>query len=113
MKSVYIAGSFKNLDKTKVISGLLSKEDIKNDYSKPNDERGIDGCLKRIEDNDILLVNNPDGTVGKSVVFDLGYAMALKKEIYSLGEISDPPISHLTKGVISKEDLITKVKNEN
>jgi len=106
MRSIYIAGSFKNLEKTKKISEMLSKKKIANDYSKPGDLKGIDGCLERIQDNDIVLVNNPDEVIGKSVAFDIGYALALGKDVFSIQPINDPPISHLIKGSMTIEQLI-------
>ena len=72
---------------------------------EPESSKGIQGCLEQIKNADITYVINPDGYVGKSVSVDIGYAMALGREIYSLAPITDPPLGHLISGVASVEEI--------
>lgn len=71
------------------------------------------GCLNYIEEADIIYIINPDGYIGKSVSVDIGFALALKRKIFSMKEITDPPISELINGVISTQDLIQTIHNLN
>lgn len=109
MKKIYIAGSFKNLETSLTIARTLTKADIPNSLSKPNDPDGIKGCFRRIDEADVLYVVNPEGNIGKSVSLDIGYALAKGKEVYSLRPIGDPPIANLINKSLSVEELTAKI----
>lgn len=111
MKQVYLCGSFKQLPTTEAIAVKLQRANITTAYSKPGDPKGIDGCLTRIDESEVIFVVNPDGNVGKSVALDIGYALAKNKIVYSLTVVEDPPVSHLIAGVCSPEDLIGALKD--
>lgn len=80
--------------------------------SKKMDSRGIQGCLNRIDDADVVYVVNPEGYVGKSACIDIGYARAKNKPTYVLYPVDDPPIMDLICGVLSPEALIDLLKRD-
>ena len=108
-KSVYIAGSFKNLEKMQVIQKILVDAGIKTTISDPLQSNGIDGCLQRIREADITYILNFDGYVGKSVAMDIGYALGLGKSVYALEVIEDPDITHLLTQVATPEKVIREL----
>lgn len=84
----------------------LKEKNIKYETSKKVNSRGILGCLKKVDDAEIVYVVNPQGYIGKSVSFDLGYAYAKNKSIFVMNPVDDPPIMNLTNGVLSPKALI-------
>jgi len=105
-KTIYIAGSFKYLDKMQVVKQQLLSAGIKTTISDPEQSDGIDGCLLRIREADVTYILNFGGYVGKSVAMDIGYALGLGKPVYALEPIEDPEITHLLTRVVSPEQLI-------
>jgi hypothetical protein len=61
--------------------------------------------LDKIEKADIIYVINPAGSVGSSVLFEIGYAFAKGKEVYSLEPIQDYAIMGLIKQTVSPDVL--------
>jgi hypothetical protein len=110
MKRLYICGSFKFLREIEELECKLKERKIEYETSKKMNNRGILGCLKKIDDADIIYVVNPQGYVGKSVSVDLGYAYAKSKSIYVMNIVDDPPIMNLTSGVLSPKALIELLK---
>lgn len=92
-KTIYVCGSFKDLEHSKSVASSLRALGATVLLSEPGDPEGIAGCLARIERADVIYVSNPRGDVGKSVSFDVGYALAKRKPVFSMSPIADPPIS--------------------
>ena len=111
MKQVYVCGSFRFMDKIEELEMMLKKENVEFLVSKNMDVRGILGCLKKIDQADVVYVVNPGGYVGKSVSVDIGYAYARNKPIYVMHPIEDPPVMNLVSAVLSFEELIHLVKH--
>lgn len=105
-KRVYIAGSFKNLDRMKKVRDDMINAGIETIMSEPQQVNGIDGCLERIRKADIIYILNYGGYVGKSVAMDIGYALALEKPIYAIEPIKDPDITHFLMQVVSPEYMV-------
>ena len=103
---VYIAGSFKYLDKMQAVKARLIEQGVETLISDPELAQGIEGCLARIRQADIVYILNYGGYVGKSVALDIGYALAKEKTIYALEPIDDPDITHLIDGVFNAEQLM-------
>ncbi|CAH1546035.1 Nucleotide pyrophosphohydrolase [Vibrio rotiferianus] len=108
-KSVYVAGSFKNLDKMQAIRESLISAGIETTISEPLQVSGIDGCLQRISEADITYILNFGGYVGKSVAMDIGYALGLGKPVYALEPIEDPDITHLLTRVVMPDEVIAEL----
>ncbi|TOE59051.1 nucleotide pyrophosphohydrolase [Vibrio parahaemolyticus] len=108
-KSVYIAGSFKNLEKMQAIRATLVNVGIETTISEPLQANGIDGCLQRIREAEITYILNFGGYVGKSVAMDIGYALGLGKPVYALEPIEDPGITHLLTRVVTPDDVIAEL----
>ena len=106
MKRLYVCGSFKFLQEMKGLERKLKDENIQFQVSKKMDSRGILGCLKKIDDADVVYIVNPEGYIGKSVSVDLGYAYAKNKSIYVMHQVDDPPAMDLVDGVLSPKALI-------
>lgn len=106
MKRLYVCGSFKFLHEIEELERKLKEKNIKYETSKKVNSRGILGCLKKVDDAEIVYVVNPQGYIGKSVSFDLGYAYAKNKSIFVMNPVDDPPIMNLTNGVLSPKALI-------
>jgi len=111
MKRVYVCGSFRFMDKIEELEMMLKKENVEFLVSKNMDVRGILGCLKKIDQADVVYVVNPEGYVGKSVSVDIGYAYARNKPIYVMHPIEDPPVMNLVSDVLSFEKLIHLLKH--
>jgi hypothetical protein len=57
------------------LESRLRKERIDYRMSKKRDSRGILGCLRRIDEADVVYIVIPEGYVGKSVCIDIGTLM--------------------------------------
>ena len=68
--------------------------------------------LEKVDSTDVVYVINPSGYVGKSVIFELGYACAKGKIIYTLEPIEDFAVMSLVRQTISPEDLVRILKEE-
>jgi hypothetical protein len=110
MKRLYICGSFRFASEMAELEHTLKETNIEYQIANKIDARGILGCLKRIDDADVVYVVDPDGYVGKSVCVDIGYAYAKNKSIYVMHAVDDPPLMGLTSGVLSPEALIGFLK---
>jgi nucleoside 2-deoxyribosyltransferase len=88
----------------------LKGKNIQFQTSKKMDSRGILGCLKKIDDADVVYIVNPGGYIGKSVSVDIGYAYAKNKSIYALHPVDDPPVMDLIDNILSPEALIDFLK---
>ncbi|HAS6371128.1 TPA: nucleotide pyrophosphohydrolase [Vibrio vulnificus] len=108
-KSVYLAGSFKNLEQMQDVRKTLLEAGIPTSISEPSQQNGIDGCLQRIREADFIYILNFSGYVGKSVAMDIGYALGLGKPVYALEPISDPDITHLLKRVAKPDEIIVEL----
>ena len=89
---------------------ILKEEKIEYQISRKVDVRGILGCLKKIDDADVVYVVDPKGYVGKSVSVDIGYAYAKNKSIYVMHRVDDPPVTDLISDVLSPKVLVDLLK---
>jgi nucleoside 2-deoxyribosyltransferase len=89
---------------------MLKEENIEYQASKRMGSRGMLGCLKKIDGADAVYVVNPKGYVGKSVSVDIGYAYAMKKPIYVMHAVDDPPVMDLISEVLHPKALIDFLK---
>ena len=110
MKKLYVCGSFRYIREMEGLERKLKEENIQFEMSKEIDGRGILGCLKKVDDADIVYVVNPQGYIGKSVSVDVGYAFAKNKPIYVMHRIEDPPIMNLINAVLSPKALVDLLK---
>jgi len=111
MKILYVCGSFKFIREMTELEGKLEEKNIEFRMSKKMSNRGILGCLEKIDEADVVYVVNPGGYVGRSVCVDIGYAYAKSKTIYCMYPIDDPPIMSMVKEVLSFEELINLLKH--
>jgi hypothetical protein len=109
-KRLYVCGSFKFRQEMEGVERKLKEEGIPFQVSKKMDSRGILGCLKKIDDADVVYIVNPEGYIGKSVSVDIGYAYAKNKSIYVMHQVDDPPVMDLVNGVLSPKALIEFLK---
>jgi nucleoside 2-deoxyribosyltransferase len=110
MKKLYVCGSFRYIREMEGLKRKLKEENIQFEMSKEMDNRGILGCLKKVDDADIVYIVNPQGYIGKSVSVDIGYAFAKNKPIYVMHLIDDPPIMNLMSAVLSPKALVDLLK---
>ena len=110
MKKLYVCGSFRFTREMEELEHELKGENVQFQISKKRDSRGILGCLKKINDADVVYVVNPQGYIGKSVSVDIGYAFAKNKSIYVMHAVDDPPIMGLISDVLSPKALIDFLK---
>jgi hypothetical protein len=110
VKRLYICGSFKFLHEMEELERKFKEENLQFQMSKEMDNRGILGCLKKVDDADVVYVVNPQGYVGKSVSVDIGYAYAKNKSIYTMCAVDDPPIMNLIDDVLSPKALVDFLK---
>ncbi len=88
------------------IAHKLGEKNIVYKMPASKDNCGILGCLRKIDDSDVVYIVNPDGYVGKSVSVDIGYAYAKSKRIYAMCPIDDQPVANLIDGVMAPDELI-------
>jgi len=112
MKRLYVCGSFRFTREMEELEGRLKEENIEYQISKRMDSRGILGCLKKIDDADVVYIVNPEGYIGKSVSVDIGYAYARNKPIYVMHPVDDPPVMDLIHSVLSPKALIAFLKED-
>jgi len=110
VKKLYVCGSFRFTREMEELEHELKGENVQFQISKKRDSRGILGCLKKINDADVVYVVNPQGYIGKSVSVDIGYAFAKNKSIYVMHAVDDPPIMGLISDVLSPKALIDFLK---
>lgn len=110
MKRLYVCGSFRFIREMEALEHMLKEENIQFQISKEMDRRGILGCLKKVDDADIIYVVNSQGYIGKSVSVDIGYAYAKNKSIYVMHPVDDPPLMDLINGVLSPKALVDFLK---
>lgn len=109
MKKLYVCGSYRFEREMENLVRKLGERNIAYKISKKNN-RGILGCLRKIDTSDVVYVVNPEGCIGKSVSVDLGYAYAKNKRIYAMCPITDPPVADLISGVVTPDALIDLIK---
>jgi len=110
MKRLYVCGSFRFTGEMERLERKLREADVQYQIPKRMNSRGILGCLKKIDEADVVYVVNPDGYVGKSVSVDIGYAYAKNKSICVMHRLDDPPVMDLIESVFSLEELIDFIK---
>ena len=110
MKKLYVCGSFRFTREMEELEGRLKEENVEYQISKKMDSRGIMGCLKKIDNVDVVYIVNPEGYIGKSVSVDIGYAYARNKPIYVMHLVDDPPVMDLINGILSPKALIDFLK---
>jgi len=110
MKRLYVCGSFRFACEMDELERILKEEKIEYQISRKVDVRGILGCLKKIDDADVVYVVDPKGYVGKSVSVDIGYAYAKNKSIYVMHRVDDPPVTDLISDVLSPKALVDLLK---
>jgi len=106
---VYVCASFRFAERVEEIEGFLVERGIEVLTSKVADPRGMRTCLEKIARADVVYAFLPDG-VGRSLAFDLGYAVALKKSIYVSHPVHDPPIDDFVVDALAPEELIGVVE---
>jgi len=112
MKRLYVCGSFRFLREMEELEHMLREENLTYQISKEMDSRGILGCVKKIDDADIVYIVNPEGYIGKSVSIDIGYAYAKNKAIYVMHRVDDPPVMDLVNAILSPKALIDLLKED-
>jgi len=112
MKRLYVCGSFRFISEMEELERIFEEENIECQISKKMGSRGILGCLKNIDNADVVYVVNSEGYVGKSVSVDIGYAYAKNKSIYVMHQVDDPPVMDLINGVLSPKALIGLLKED-
>jgi hypothetical protein len=106
LKKLYVCGSFRFRREMEYLGHKLGEKNIAYEMLESKDSRGILGCLRKINDSEVVYVVNPDGYVGKSVSVDIGYAYAKNKRVYVMHTIDDPPVANLISGVMTPDELI-------
>lgn len=112
MKRLYVCGSFRFTPEMEELEDRLKQENIEYQISKKMNSRGILGCLKKIDDADVVYVVNPRGYIGKTGSVDIGYAYTRNKSIYAMHSVDDPPVMDLISGVLSPKALIDLLKED-
>ena len=110
MNRLYVCGSLRFIREMEELECRLKEENIEYQISKRMNSRGILGCLKKINDADVVYIVNPEGYIGKSVSVDIGYAYARNKPIYVMHLVDDPPVMDLINGILSPKALIDFLK---
>jgi nucleoside 2-deoxyribosyltransferase len=62
--------------------------------------------LQKLESADVIYVVNPNGYVGPSVLFEIGYAIAKGKTVYSLDLIQEYSVMGLVEKIMTPDVLV-------
>ena len=81
------------------------------DKLKVSQEAELD-YLEKVDKADILYVINPSGYVGKSVLFEVGYAFAKGKVIFFQEPVQDFAIMGLVQRIATTEDVVKFIEAE-
>ena len=104
-KVVCICGSFRFVEQMEAARQILAGKGV--DGLIPSRDadvaRGVQGCFRRIDAAEAVLVVNPDGYIGTSVLLDMGYACARQKPIYVTARHDDPAVMGLVADVVDLE----------
>lgn len=65
--------------------------------------------LQKLESADVIYVVNLNGYVGPSVLFEIGYAIAKGKTVYSLEPIQEYSVMSLVEKTITPEALVRTI----
>ena len=68
-----------------------------------------DHHLKSIKRSDFLVVCCPDGKIGNSTLFEIGYAKALGKPVFCIGHVNDKMISQYVAKFRNEQELIDTI----
>ena len=68
--------------------------------------------LEKVDKADIIFVINPSGYVGKSVIFEVGYAFGKGKLIFFQEPIQDFAIMGIVQRIATSEGLLRIIKEE-
>jgi nucleoside 2-deoxyribosyltransferase len=121
MKSVCICGSFRFYEEMVDLRKALQARGVLCEWPLPGPRRApptmtadeardaIMHHLERMDRAGILFVCNKDGSLGNSVVMEIGYAYARRKPIYVLAPVHDPFLISLVSAVVSIEELLPLV----
>jgi len=112
MKRLYVCGSFRFVPELERIARRLKEQNIPYQTSKKRSKSGILGCLKKIDQADVIYVVNPEGYIGKSVSLDVGYAYAKNKSIVVMHPVDDPPLADLIDHILPPEALIEYLRKD-
>lgn len=130
-KKVCLCGSFRFYEKMTAIANYLTKQGISCYMPEPFEFRNqMKPCefeerwsrlsnedklllskkaesdyLRKLESADIIFVVNPSSYVGPSVLFEIGYAVAKRKLVFSLEPISEYAVMGLVEKTMSPEYL--------
>jgi len=103
---VYVCGSFRFADRVAEVGRLLSAAGVEHLTSAEPDPDGIASCLAKIDAAESVYVVNPGGYVGRSLCFDLGYAVARGRPIRLMEPVEDPPVGRFVAAVCSPDGLV-------
>ena len=105
-KVVSICGSFRSTEQMDAARQTLTTRDLDclMPSRDPNVTRGVQGCFDRIDAAEAVLVVNPGGYIGTSVLLDMGYAWTKAKPIYLTADHDDPAVMGLVTGVVDLEE---------
>ena len=100
---VCLCGSFRFQEKMNVVRDHLLQQGVECLMPTPDTDvaRGVRSCFERIDAADAVLIVNPGGYIGTSVLLDMGYAYARKKPLYALVEHEDPAVMSLITAVLN------------
>ena len=67
--------------------------------------------LNNIRHSDYVYIFNKNSYLGPAVTVEIGYSLALKKKIFSYGEISDITVTNFIEKVLPPDKLLIYLKN--
>ena len=96
-KKVFLAGSRKFADDLEHVFNLCKDAGIQvkkgrdsiEELSLEEEKKVHKEMLNRIDKSDIIYIVTGDGYIGKTVAFEIGYAVGKKKEIISTKDIAE------------------------
>ena len=100
---VCLCGSFRFATQMQAAREALEAEGVRCLLPLPDVDvaRGVRGCFARIDAAEAVLVVDPGGYIGTSVLLDIGYAAARDKPIYLTAAHDDAAVMSLVTGVIA------------
>ncbi len=79
------------------------------EWGEPEIKHVEDAVLRKIAGGDFVYVCNPDGYVGLSTAFEIGYAVSLRRPVIAMCPPADPTLLRYIDAVAAPDEAVARV----
>ncbi|MBD3155385.1 MAG: hypothetical protein GF368_01895 [Candidatus Aenigmarchaeota archaeon] len=118
-EKVFLVGSRKFADKLDHVFNLCKNAGIRvkkgrdsvKKLSSEEEKNAHKEMLNRIDNSDIIYIITEDGYIGRTVAFEVGYAVGKGKEIISTENIKEAGVSDFVSKILTPEEFLKYVND--